>query len=378
MKRWVGKMLLALLISLIVIFFGIGLYIQQPKFGTLPQGARLEKIQGSPNYVDGKFQNLIPTPQFSEGNSTASIWWYFLFEEKERLRPTASIPSKKTDLKALDKGRDVVVWLGHSSYFLQLGGKRVLIDPVLSSYAAPVSFVNKAFAGTNEYAAEDMPEIDYLLISHDHWDHLDYPTIIALKPKVKNVVCGLGVGSYFEEWGFDTKLIHEADWFTALEFENNFIVHVLPSRHFSGRLLRRNKTLWNGFAVVTPERRVFYSGDGGYGPHFKKIGEMLGGFDLAIMENGQYDKNWPYIHMLPEEAARAAEDLKAKALLPGHSGKFAIANHPWDEPFKRITEASRSKQYALYTPMIGEPVELEKPPQQFSRWWEKVEYVTAK
>ena len=128
---------------------------------------------------------------------------------------------------------------------------------------------------------------------------------------------------------------------------------------------------------MTPERRVFYSGDSGYGPHFKQIGEMLKGLDLVILENGQYDKQWPYLHMMPEEVALAAEELKAKALLPGHAGKFAIANHPWDEPFERITNASQNKEYRLLTPMIGEPVELEKPQQQFTRWWEKVEYKTA-
>lgn len=371
-------MLLALVIGIVILSIGVGFYIRQPKFGTLPHGARLESIRNSPNYADGKFRNLMPTPQFSPGNNTASVWWYFLFEKKERLIPTASIPAVKTDLKSLDKGQDEVVWLGHSSYYIQLGGKRVLIDPVFSPSAAPVSFANKAFAGTNQYTAEDMPEIDYLLISHDHWDHLDYPTIMALKPKVKAIVCGLGVGSYFAEWGFEQKLVHEADWFTALEFGDGFTVHVLPSRHFSGRLLTRNKTLWSGFALVTPERRIFYSGDGGYGPHFKQIGEMLNGFDLAIMENGQYDRNWPYIHMMPEEAAQAAEDLKAKALLPGHSGKFSIANHPWDEPFKRITAASASRGYRLVTPMIGEPVDLDNQQQLFSRWWEKVEHITAK
>jgi L-ascorbate metabolism protein UlaG (beta-lactamase superfamily) len=378
MKRWLKKMVLALAISLVVLSLGIGLYLQHPKFGTLPHGARLESIQRSPNYGDGKFRNLIPTPQFSQGDNTASVWWYFLFAQKERLVPTAAIPALKTDLKALDRGRDVVVWLGHSSYFLQLGGQRILIDPVLSPYAAPVSFANKAFAGTNQYTADDMPEIDYLLISHDHWDHLDYPTVVALKPKIKNVVCGLGVGAYFEEWGFDMRLVREADWFTALAFADGLTVHVVPARHFSGRLLTRNKTLWAGFALVTPQRRVFYSGDGGYGPHFRQIGELLDGFDLAIMENGQYDRHWPYIHMMPEEAALAAEELKAKALLPGHAGRFAIANHPWDEPFKRITRASEKRPYRLLTPMIGEPVDLDERQQQFFRWWEKVETVTAK
>ncbi|WP_425057943.1 hypothetical protein SCACP_25210 [Sporomusa carbonis] len=378
MRKWLRKMLLALVISFAILSIGIGLYVQHPKFGTLPEGSCLEKIKSSPNYVDGQFQNLVPTPQFSEGNSTASVWWYFLFAKKERLTPTTSIPTVKTDLKTLDKDKVAVIWLGHSSYFMQLGGKRILIDPVLSSYAAPVFFANKAFEGTNPYTAEDMPEIDYLLISHDHWDHLDYPTVTALKPKIKNVICGLGVGAYFEEWGFDTKHILEADWFTALELENDLTVHVLPARHFSGRLFSRNKTLWTGFAFVTPERRIFYSGDGGYGPHFKQIGDMLNGFDLVIMENGQYDKNWPYIHMMPEEVAQAAEELKAKALLPGHAGKFAIANHSWDDPFKRITAASQNKNYKLITPMIGEPVELDNRQQLFSRWWERVESITAK
>jgi len=372
MKRWLRKMLLSLLISPVILFLGIGIYVQQPKFGSLPEGPRLETIQKSPNYVDGHFQNLVFTPKFIEEGNSTSVMWNYLFTKKERLIPIDPIPTIKTDLMALNKDKDMIIWLGHSSYFIQLGGKRILIDPVFSSYASPVSFVNKAFEGTNQYTAEDMPEIDYLLISHDHWDHLDYPTVIALKPKIKNVVCGLGVGAYFEQWGFDKEIVHEADWFAALELEKGMTIHVLPARHFSGRLLSPNKTLWTGFALVTPQHRIFYSGDSGYGPHFKKVGEMLNGFDLVIMDNGQHDKRWPYIHMMPEEVAQAAEELKAKALLPGHTGKFAIANHPWDEPFKRITDASRNKNYRLLTPMIGAAVELENQEQFFSYWWEGV------
>ncbi|MBP2667261.1 MAG: hypothetical protein H6Q76_2241 [Firmicutes bacterium] len=371
MRKWLRKMLVALIVILVVLSVGIGFYLQQPKFGKAPEGIRLERMKSSPNYVDGQFQNQVPTPQIV-GDSRFSTMWKFLFAPKERPNPIDSIPTIKTELLALDKTKDIVIWLGHSSYYIQLSGKRILVDPVFSSSAAPVAFANKAFAGTNLYTAEDMPEIDYLLISHDHWDHLDYPTIIAMQPKIKNVICGLGVGAYFEQWGFEEKRIHEADWFTELKMENDFIIHALPTRHFSGRLLSRNKTLWTAFALVTPNRRIFYSGDGGYGPHIKKIGEMLQGFDLAIMENGQYDKQWPYIHMMPEEVAQAAEDLNAKALLPGHSGKFSIANHSWDEPFKRITDASRNKNYRLFTPIIGEPVELDKHQQIFSRWWEKV------
>lgn len=368
----VKKVILALLIIIALLVFGIVVYLQQPKFGTLPEGSRLERIKSSPNYIDEKFQNLIPTTIVVKERSSISLWWESLFTKRERLTPTDSIPVAKTDLKALDEGKNVVIWLGHSSYFIQLGGKRILIDPVFSSYASPISFVNKAFVGTNPYTAEDMPEIDYLLISHDHWDHLDYPTIMALIPKIKKVVCGLGVGSYFVQWGFEEKLIHEVDWYTNLQLEDDFIIHVLPARHYSGRLLSKDKTLWVGYALITPERRIFLSGDSGYGTHFKEVGEMFDGFDLAILDNGQYDQSWPYIHMMPEEAVQAAEDLKAKSLLPGHSGKFAIANHSWDEPFKRITNASPNKSFRLLTPMIGESVELENKQQVFSLWWERL------
>ena len=373
MKRRLKMIVFILLISLIIAVLGAGLYLRQPQFGTLPEGARLERIKNSPHYADGQFQNLIPTPKLVGERSLVAIWWDFLFTKRERLVPEAAIPSIKTDLQALPKDRDMVVWLGHSSYFLQLGGKRILIDPVFSSYAAPVPFANKAFQGTNPYTAGDMPEIDYLLISHDHWDHLDYPTLAAMKPKIKKVICPLGVGGYFEQWGFEQEKVHEEDWFTVLELEPDFTVHVLPARHFSGRLLTPNKTLWAGYALITPGRKVFFSGDSGYGPHFKQIGESLQGFDLAIMENGQYDKGWPYIHMMPEEAAQAAEDLKAKALLPGHAGKFAISYHAWDDPFKRIALASKDRNYRLLTPMIGEPADLANEQQQFAPWWESIQ-----
>lgn len=372
MKKWLRKRIVVPIASLAVLVLGTGLY-QQPRFGKLPDGSRLERIKSSPHYDSGQFQNLVLTPKFVEGDSSAAVTLKYLLGKKERLKPAEPIPVAKTDLKALDKTQDIVVWLGHSSYFLQLGGKRILIDPVFNTYASPVFFVNRAFAGTNQYSADDMPEIDYLLISHDHWDHLDYDTVTALRSKVNQVVCGLGVGAYLEQWGYEQSLIHEADWFGTLELDKDFVIHVLPARHFSGRMLTPNKTLWVGYALITPDRRVFYSGDGGYGPHFKQIGERLKGFDLAIMENGQYDARWPNIHMMPEEVAQATEDLHAKALLPGHAGKFAIANHAWDEPYDRVTAASRNKPYALFTPKIGEPVAVADPRQQFTQWWKGIE-----
>lgn len=370
MKKMLTLLAVAGLISMVL---GAGIYTQKPAFGSSPSGTRLQKIENSPNYANGEFQNLIPTPKFSEGSTSLSALWEYQAKGKKRLQPQSPLPAKKIDLKQLNVQEDTVIWLGHSSVYLQLGGKRFLVDPVFSSYASPASFINKAFEGSNAYGAEDMPDIDYLLISHDHWDHLDYPTIMTLKPKIKNIVCTLGVGGYFEEWGFSSSDIYEADWFTELQVEPGIAIHVLPSRHFSGRTLVQNKTLWAGFAVLTPQRRVFISGDGGYGPHFKMIGERFKHFDLAIMENGQYNPRWPYIHMMPEEVALATQELHADTLLPVHAAKFALSTHAWDEPFQRITAASESKTYTLLTPMMGEAVELAKPLPTFSRWWEGIE-----
>ena len=294
----------------------------------------------------------------------------FLTGSKEQLVPDGAIPSAKVDLKGLDPQEDVVVWLGHSSFYMQLGGRRILVDPVFSSYASPVSFINKAFAGSNVYTAEDMPAIDVLVLSHDHWDHLDYDTVMALKSKVKAIVCPLGVGEYFEQWGFSPDQLHEEDWDTEVNLADDFSIYVLPSQHFSGRMLKQNQTEWAGFAFITPARRVFYSGDGGYGQHFKAIGERFGPFDLAILEDGQYNKDWPRIHMMPEETAQAAVDVRARAVLPVHNGKFALSRHSWDEPYKRITKASAGKDYRLLTPEIGDLIRLDDKVQSFPHWWE--------
>ena len=351
------------------------LFTQRPEFGRLPQGERLARVQASPHYANGQFQNLVPVQVMNEesGENRFVATAKFLFGDKSELSPQEPMLSKKTDLKALDKDKDAVVWLGHSSFFLQLGGQRILVDPVFSDYASPVFFINKAFPGSNVYTADDMPEIDVLAISHDHWDHLDYPTVMALKPKVKQIVCPLGVGEHFEFWGFDTSMIHEEDWDTEIRLAEDFSVHILPSQHFSGRFLDRNPTLWCGFAFVTPQRKVYYTGDGGYGEHFKAIGKKFGGFDLMLGENGQYNMAWHAIHMLPEETAKAASDVGAKMLLPAHGGKFALSRHPWQEPYRELTRFSEGRAYKLLTPEIGEAAYLDdSTSKDFEPWWEKM------
>lgn len=349
------------------------LFVHRPEFGRAPSGERLVRMQASPHYKNGQFQCLEPVENIMEGDENRfTAMWKFLFGDKLELSPQQTMLSRKTDLKALDVSENVIVWMGHSTFYLQLGGRRILIDPVFSSYASPLFFINKAFPGSNVYTAADMPDIDVLVVSHDHWDHLDYPTIISLKSKIQKIVCPLGVGEYFEQWGFALEQLHEEDWFTEVKLADDFSVHVLPSQHFSGRFLQPNSTEWASFAFVTPKHRVFFSGDGGYGAHFKEIGRSFGGFDLAIMENGQYDAHWHRIHLSPKETAQAAEDVGAKLVIPAHSGKFALARHAWDAPYRAFVDESRNKHYEIITPEIGELAYIGAAGQNFDHWWEKM------
>ena len=357
-------------VSLIVVLtIAVVIYTQQPKFGQTPNGERLERVRKSPNYKDGSFQNRSHTPDLTEGVSYYAVLKEFLFAEKKRVKPLDTIPSTKTNLLDLDPEQNILVWFGHSSYFMQLDGKRILVDPVLSGAASPLAFTTRAFLGTDAYTVDDIPEIDYLFISHDHWDHTDHETLLLLRQKIKRVICGLGTGEHFQHWGYDKSIITEEDWDTKILLDSGFIAHTTTARHFSGRGLQRNKALWTSFVLQTPSFQIFIGGDSGYDTHFAEIGNKFSQFDLVILENGQYDKSWKYIHMMPEEVLLAARDLNAKRLFPVHSAKFALANHAWDEPLVKITEFNRGVNLPLVTPIIGELVNMNDSTQAFSNWW---------
>jgi L-ascorbate metabolism protein UlaG (beta-lactamase superfamily) len=366
------KILLRVLAIILLANAGVFLFFEQAKFGTPPAGDYLAKLEKSTRYVNGEFQNLEPLPQQRQSGSRFTNWTKIFFAKEEGTTPKDALPVVKTDLKNLPGNKDLVVWFGHSSYFMKLNGKNFLIDPVFSNYASPFFFINRAFPVTTAYTAAEMPEIDYLIITHDHWDHLDYDAITALKPKVKNVICPLGVGGYFTDWDYRPEIIQEGDWYDKLSPETGLDVYFLPARHYSARTLTRNKTLWTAFALITPSKRIFLSGDGGYGSHFKTIGNQFGSFDLALLDTGQYNENWRYTHMNPSDAAQAATDLNAKTLLPIHIGKFSMAYHLWKEPFEWIVKESAGKEYKLLTPKIGEIVEIGNSNQTFSHWWESI------
>jgi L-ascorbate metabolism protein UlaG (beta-lactamase superfamily) len=354
-----------------LVFISLYFWLKQPKFGKLSSGKRLEIIRNSPNYKDGKFHNLNFTPDLTEGETYLRIIRKVLFEKDKRNKPKDRIPSQKTDLVNLNPNENVIVWFGHSSYFMQLDGKAILVDPVFSGAASPIKATTRSFPGSDVYTVDELPEIDFLFLSHDHWDHLDYETIIKLKPRVKTVITGLGTGEHLEYWGYNPDIIFEKDWNEQVDLGDGFIVNTTPARHFAGRLFSRNKAIWLSFVLQTPKRRIYLGGDSGFDTHFEAIGNQFGPFDLAILECGQYNDSWKYIHMFPEELITAAKNLKAKALMPVHWGKFALSNHAWDEPIIRVSEAAEKENLSLLTPMIGQKVNLDLPG-TFEKWWKNV------
>jgi L-ascorbate metabolism protein UlaG (beta-lactamase superfamily) len=338
------------------------LVLQHPDFGRTPSGERLERIKQSPNYRDGEFQNQIPTAVMTgtENQNVVAAWWDFLFKERPNLVLEEPVKVVRTDLNSLPKDSDCIVWFGHSSYLLQLAGKRILVDPVFDKAVPLSSIFGKTFPGADVYQASDMPEVDYLVITHDHYDHLSRKDVQLLMPKVGHVVCPLGVGEHLEYWDYPAEKITELDWNEDYESTDGFVFHCTPARHFSGRLLKRNQALWASFVVESPTLKVFIGGDSGYGPHFKAIGEKHQDLDVAILENGQYDKNWSQIHTMPHELGKEAIELGAREIITVHHGKYCISNHPWDEPLRNEQQAAKDYHLNLTVLTIGKPQRLTK------------------
>lgn len=340
------------------------------QLGQFPDEKRKEYFSTLSNYTHGKFQNILVTPALLEGESMTKALLGSLCKI-ENTSPGTALPFVVTDLKNLQPDENILVWFGHSSYFLQIDGKKFLIDPVFSGNASPMPGSIKAFPGADYYKPEHMPNIDFLIISHDHWDHLDYKTVQALKNKVGKVICGLGTGQHFEYWGWAPEKIVEKNWWESIEMAEGFRITLTPARHFSGRLLNRNISLWTSFVLKTPTMNLFLGGDSGYGNHFTEIGEKYGPFDLAVMECGQYNEKWPYIHSLPEQIITEVKELKAKNFIPVHNSKFKLAQHTWYEPLEQVSKYAEENRQPITLPVMGEKVNLNNLDKtDWKKWWE--------
>lgn len=334
-------------------------------FGKLPSGSTKKRILDSKQFDGKQFKNELPTVMMGENTSILKASREF-FKSRPNATPAKPFQLSKSNLKHAQLQEESIVWFGHSSYLLTINGIRILVDPVFSSFASPVPGMVRAFAGTKLYAVDEFPEIDILLITHDHYDHLDHKFVKKLRPLVKQVICSLGVAAHLKHWGYAPDSIAELDW--QEEFTNSQVrFKALPARHFSGRGLIRNRSLWSSFLLEVNGKKLFLGGDSGYGPHFKRIGEQEGPFDTAILECGQYNLMWPQIHMQPEETVQAAIDLQAKVLMPVHWGKFKLALHDWDESVERVLAEATKWNLNLLLPAIAERVSLHS--SYNKHWW---------
>lgn len=362
-----------------VAMLGAGAVISPPEafkaLGQNPKGDRKRKILQSPQYREGQFQNQIPTVMMAEDYSFWKVSREYL-KKAEGREPEKPITVFKPEYgKIHQEAGPFLTWLGHSSYILQWGGMKpftMVVDPVLGR-CSPVSFAGpRPYAGMDLFNIENLPKvIDVLLITHDHYDHLDYATVKAILPKVKRVVCSLGVGSHLAYWGYPEELITDLDWYEDSLLSNGFRLTALPARHFSGRTLNRNQTLWSSFMLEAGAEKFYLGGDSGFGPHFEEIGNKYGPFDYGLLECGQYNHAWRYIHNLPENTAEAAGLLGLKKLIPVHWGKFTLALHPWLEPPKIVKAKADELGLHVVFPIPGETMAFQHLPAQ-DFWWQSL------
>ena len=356
---------------LLAFLAGCSLTSLSPQFGAGAEGQRMERIRQSPNYFEGAFQNPVETNMDLGFTGTIKAITSRLFGKHENLTPDHMLPAIKLDSAKVAATQDtatVITWLGHSAFIVEMDGKRLLLDPMLGDRASPFSFMGPKRFSELPITMEELPTIDAVLISHDHYDHLDYGSIKELNKKTRHFFVPLGVGAHLERWGVPASKITELDWWQEARFQG-LTFAATPSRHFSGRSLSdRMQTLWTSWVIMGRQDRIFFSGDSGYFDGFKEIGYKYGPFDITLLENGQYNELWPNIHMMPEQTVQAHLDLKGKLLLPIHWGSFALALHPWTEPIERVTAEAGRLNVPIATPRIGEAVVLgEKAPR--GDWW---------
>jgi L-ascorbate metabolism protein UlaG (beta-lactamase superfamily) len=364
------------LMAAIFIIGGLGVFSYlfmniYPAFGGKASNEKISKFEQSKNFSKKrKFVNLVPTAMNTSLKGSLSLMKDYINGNPKR-RPREAIPITLLDTTLLQ--RDVhpkITWFGHSACMLELQGKIILLDPMFGRVPSPFPRLGRnRYSEELPFNIENLPDIDMVIFSHDHYDHLDYGSIRKIRNKVKQFIVPLGVGSHLEKWGVSPDDIKEYDWWDELEYEG-FHLACTPAQHFSGRSLTdRDATLWCSWVIESENTKIFFSGDSGYGPHFKEIGQKFGPFDLTLMECGQYNEHWSKIHMMPEETVQAQLDVKGKLMIPIHWGAFTLSMHDWNDPIKRVTIAAKEKNVTISTPQIGETVLIGSEQYPSSVWW---------
>lgn len=368
MVRIILKIFLVLLVLLLVIFLFLKLW---PAFGgTASKQDQADYTQRADNYKNGKFYNedefkLLQNVKKGTKDNVVST--------KEDV-PKSEIPTITPKfLKAPSVSDFTITWFGHSSLLMQMHGMNILIDPIFSERSSPVSFAGPKRFSKIPISTDDLPQIDVVIFSHDHMDHLDYSTILNIDKKVDAYIVPLGVENDLERWGVDVKKIHNMAWWEEINI-NGLTIACTPARHYSGRSLTDQfESLWASWVLKDEYYQVFDSGDTGFGGHFQEISDKYGEFDFALFDSGQYDLRWSDVHMNPEESYRAAQIFKTKIVMPIHWGAFKLANHPWDDPAERFIQAAEGKDIEVVTPMLGETMDIKNYLKFMNRWWKDIE-----
>lgn len=330
-------------------------------FGSKPDAQQQSQFINSENY-DKTRQAFVNRDQASVDKTWGRVFSFNnaierLFRGKDRA-PNEKLPEDQPDFKALSQQPDALqaIWLGHSSLFINMAGKNILVDPVFAN-AGPIGFVGRRYQAA-VLTPSQIPEIDYIVISHDHYDHLEMATVKYYAKKDTVFVVPLGVGAHLSTWGVKQDRIVESDWWQSTTLDE-LVFTATPAQHFSGRTrIGSNETLWASWVIESNQRRIYYSGDSGYDIHFKQVGDRYGPFDVAFLENGQYHTSWQTVHMLPEDGVKAYKDLQAKKYFPVHWGMFTLSYHSWYEPIQRIEQLAIDNNINLVIPKIGSLIDL--------------------
>ena len=372
-RRFARTLLALALLAGVLAAAGCGV-LSQPQFGAAMSGARLERAKANPQYRDGRFVNLQPETPTPFGAMLGYLVRQFSGDEVRV--PPSPLPVLAVDKTALDAAPSAsglrAFWIGHASVYVEIDGLRLLLDPVFAERVSPIPIGPKRFHPP-PIALADLPKIDAVLVSHDHYDHLDMATVQHLAARGTRFFVPLGIGAHLERWGVPLAQIEEMEWWQRKALGGVEFV-CTPTRHYSGRGLGdRSATLWSSWSVLGPQHRFVYSGDTGYGTHFEEIGSRLGPFDVAFVKIGAYGPgaSWLDIHMSPEQAVQAHRDLRARRMFPVHWSTFNLAYHDWDEPIRRTLAEARRTGVELVTPRLGEWVDADR---EFAStpWWEAV------
>ena len=366
---------------LLEVFITIGLFTYEP-FGKIPSGKFLTRIEASPHYHETREVFVNRRPDIKDTMTVGADFWAdplgrevpnFLFNNNQT-EPTGPLPEERNpDLAAFEASDDSVkfIWLGHSTVLLSIDGRVILFDPVFSDHASPFPIAAKRFQPPVIHL-EDLPEVDHIIISHDHYDHLDMETVKYFVNSNVKFITPLGVGSHLRYWGVDEARITELDWWEEANLDG-VMYAATPSQHFSGRIgvMHNDKTLWASWVIAGKEDSVYFSGDSGYDTHYKDIGRKYGPFDVVFMENGQYNESWRAVHNLPDEAITAFKDVGGTYLVPVHWGMFNLSVHNWFDPPNEITRLAKAEDIKLITPRLGQLIDLNNPP-LYDQWWLEV------